>query len=207
MFPPNIASVGSKWSLRFRFWLMDCDSPREAARMAQEIYNEAVYVPYMAKFVVFARRTQINEWQLRVFCMTDDKEDKTLERQEHYTEIAKSRDVEVLAARQQYVEFSGNTVPAVKVGEQLNLRFIPFQENRLMFSMKVSGSRYQPKPGWRATWNVTVFLEKGLGSTRRTRHWPHRVCERSQEQARFRHPSASDMHFSHYPTEHDQFQR
>lgn len=27
--------------------------------------------------------------------MTDDKEDKTLESQEHFTEVAKSRDVEV----------------------------------------------------------------------------------------------------------------
>lgn len=32
---------------------------------------------------------------MRVFCMTDDKEDKTLENQEHFTEVAKSRDVEV----------------------------------------------------------------------------------------------------------------
>jgi len=35
------------------------------------------------------------EARLRVFCMTDDKEDKTLEHQEHFTEVAKSRDVEV----------------------------------------------------------------------------------------------------------------
>lgn len=36
------------------------------------------------------------EARLRVFCMTDDKEDKTLENQEHFTEVAKSRDVEVI---------------------------------------------------------------------------------------------------------------
>lgn len=30
--------------------------------------------------------------------MTDDKEDKTLEHQEHFTEVAKSRDVEVIHA-------------------------------------------------------------------------------------------------------------
>lgn len=49
----------------------------------------------MAKFTVFARRTFPVEGQLRVFCMTDDKEDKTLEKQEHFKEIARSRDVEV----------------------------------------------------------------------------------------------------------------
>lgn len=117
---------------------MDCQTPRESARMAQEIYNEAIIVPYMAKFVVFARRVHPTEGQLRVFCMTDDKEDKTLERQEHYEEIAKSRDVEVLSGRQQYLEFGGNLVPITKSGEQLSLRFTPFQENRLMFNMRVS---------------------------------------------------------------------
>ncbi|EPB75846.1 ZU5 domain protein [Ancylostoma ceylanicum] len=77
-----------------RFWLMDCQTPRDAARMAQEVYNEAISIPYMAKFAVFARRTFPVEGQLRVFCMTDDKEDKTLEKQEHFKMIAKSRDVE-----------------------------------------------------------------------------------------------------------------
>lgn len=49
----------------------------------------------MAKFVVFAKRVSSYEARIRVFSMTDDKEDKTLEQQEHFTEIAKSRDVEV----------------------------------------------------------------------------------------------------------------
>lgn len=120
-----------------RFWLMDCQTPREAARMAQELYNEAIVIPYMAKFVVFARRHQPTEGQLRVFCMTDDKEDKTLEKQEHFTEIAKSRDVEVLGGKQQWLEFAGNIVPVTKSGDQLALNFIPFQENRLPFNMRV----------------------------------------------------------------------
>ena len=47
------------------------------------------------RFVVFAKRVDFLEARLRVFCMTDDKEDKTLEHQEHFTEVAKSRDVEV----------------------------------------------------------------------------------------------------------------
>jgi ankyrin len=49
----------------------------------------------IARFVVFAKRVDVLEARLRVFCMTDDKEDKTLEHQEHFTEVAKSRDVEV----------------------------------------------------------------------------------------------------------------
>ncbi|VDO97196.1 unnamed protein product [Soboliphyme baturini] len=123
-----------------RFWLMDCQTPRDSARMAQEIYDESISVPFMAKFVVFARRIHPNDGQLRVFCMTDDKEDKTLEKQEHFVEIAKSRDVEVLASRQQYLEFAGNLVPVTKSGEQLSLLFVPFQENRLMFMMKTKES-------------------------------------------------------------------
>jgi len=48
-----------------------------------------------ARFVVFAKRHEPEEARLRVFCMTDDKEEKTLEQQEHFIEVAKSRDVEV----------------------------------------------------------------------------------------------------------------
>lgn len=47
------------------------------------------------RFVVFAKRVDPLEARLRVFCMTDDKEEKTLEHQEHFSEVAKSRDVEV----------------------------------------------------------------------------------------------------------------
>ncbi|ULT94536.1 hypothetical protein L3Y34_003779 [Caenorhabditis briggsae] len=119
-----------------RFWLMDCQTPRDAARMAQEVYNEAISIPYMAKFAVFARRTFPVEGQLRVFCMTDDKEDKTLEKQEHFKLIAKSRDVEVLKGKHQFLEFSGNLVPITKSGDQLSLFFLPFQENRLAFMVK-----------------------------------------------------------------------
>ena len=71
--------------------------------------------------------------------MTDDKEDKTLEKQEHFIEIAKSRDVEVLSSKNQYLEFAGNLLPITKSGDQLSLFFTPFQENRLAFLMRVGG--------------------------------------------------------------------
>ena len=45
--------------------------------------------------MVFSKRHEVSEARMRVFCMTDDKEDKTLEHQEHFQEVAKSRDVEV----------------------------------------------------------------------------------------------------------------
>lgn len=63
--------------------------------MASILYQEAVTVPYMAKFVVFAKRDSPEEGKLRIFCMTDDKDDKTLEKQEKFFEVARSRDIEV----------------------------------------------------------------------------------------------------------------
>ena len=78
-----------------RFWLMDCQNVGEASKMATDLYREAILVPFMSKFVVFAKRQEPTEARLRVFCMTDDKVDKTLESQEHFSEIARSRDVEV----------------------------------------------------------------------------------------------------------------
>lgn len=124
--------------------------------MAQEIYQETIAVPFMAKFVIFARRPFPTEGQLRMFCMTDDKvrntstkmfqlsnqtkffqEEKTLEKQEGFQQIAKSRDVEVLGGRHQWLEFAGNLVPVTKRGDQLSIFFQPFQENRLAFNIKV----------------------------------------------------------------------
>ncbi|XP_055543527.1 ankyrin-2-like [Wyeomyia smithii] len=120
-----------------RFWLMDCRNIADATKMATELYKEAIHVPFMAKFVVFAKRTDPLEARLRVFCMTDDREDKTLEHQEHFTEVAKSRDVEVLEDKSQYIELAGNLVPITKSGEQLSLPFKAFRENRLPFSVRV----------------------------------------------------------------------
>lgn len=91
----------------------------------------------MAKFAVFAKRVDPLEARLRVFCMTDDKEEKTLESQENFTEVAKSRDVEVLEGKLQYIEFAGNLVPITKSGEQLQFSFRAFRENRLPFSVRV----------------------------------------------------------------------
>lgn len=91
----------------------------------------------MAKFVVFAKRVDPMEARLRVFCMTDDREDKTLEQQEHFTEVAKSRDVEVLENKVQYIELAGNLVAVTKSGDQLQFPFKAFKENRLPFSVRV----------------------------------------------------------------------
>jgi len=74
---------------------MDCQNVPNCAKMATELYHDAIAVPFMSKFVVFAKRHDPLEARLRVFCMTDDKMDKTLESQEHFHEVARSRDVEV----------------------------------------------------------------------------------------------------------------
>ncbi|CAH1098989.1 unnamed protein product [Psylliodes chrysocephalus] len=120
-----------------RFWLMDCRNVSDAARMATELYNQAMHVPFMAKFVVFAKRVSPLEARIRVFCMTDDKEDKTLEHQEHFTEIAKSRDIEVLEGKDVFMEFGGNIVPVLQSGDQPKLGFKAFRENRLAFTIRL----------------------------------------------------------------------
>ncbi|KAG4078375.1 hypothetical protein HA402_013085 [Bradysia odoriphaga] len=120
-----------------RFWLMDCRNISEATKMATELYREAIHVPFMANFVVFAKRVDPMEARLRVFCMTDDKEDKTLEHQENFTQVAKSKDVEVLEGKPQYTELAGNFIPITKSGEQLQFQFKAFRENRLPFSVRV----------------------------------------------------------------------
>ncbi|XP_064215969.1 ankyrin-3 isoform X5 [Tribolium castaneum] len=127
-----------------RFWLMDCRNVSDAARMATDLYNQAAHVPFMAKFVVFAKRVSLFESRIRVFCMTDDKEDKTLEHQEHFVEIAKSRDIEVLENKDVFMEFAGNLVPVLQSGEQPRLGFKAFRENRSAFTMRLRDPDEEP---------------------------------------------------------------
>ncbi|NXS52291.1 ANK2 protein, partial [Brachypteracias leptosomus] len=100
-----------------RFWLIDCRQTQESVTFASQVYREIICVPYMAKFVVFAKSHDPIEARLRCFCMTDDKVDKTLEQQENFAEVARSRDVEVLEGKPIYVDCFGNLVPLTKSGQ------------------------------------------------------------------------------------------
>lgn len=82
-----------------RFWLADCHQVLETVGLASQLYRELICVPYMAKFVVFAKTNDPVESCLRCFCMTDDRVDKTLEQQENFEEVARSKDIEVQGHR------------------------------------------------------------------------------------------------------------
>ncbi|XP_041485488.1 ankyrin-2-like isoform X29 [Lytechinus variegatus] len=120
-----------------RFWLMDCKEIDQASNFARELYQELKAVPFMAKFVVYAKTHDPIEGRVRVFCVTDDKSDKSLEQQENFKEVARSKFVEVLESRPVYIEMAGNLVPVQKSGDQLNLAFTAFHENRLPFFVRV----------------------------------------------------------------------
>lgn len=75
--------------------MIDCRQVQESVNFSSQVYREIICVPYMAKFVIFAKTHDPIEARLRCFCMTDDKIDKTLEQQENFVEVARSRDVEV----------------------------------------------------------------------------------------------------------------
>ncbi|KAH9634383.1 hypothetical protein HF086_010863 [Spodoptera exigua] len=106
--------------------------------------TEAIHVPFMARFVVYAKRTDECQAQLRMFCVTDDKEDKTLERIERFIQVAKSRDVEVHEGKPVYLEFGGNLVPVAKSGEQLSIPFRAFRENRVAFPVMIKTQDLEP---------------------------------------------------------------
>ncbi|XP_056905078.1 ankyrin-3-like isoform X29 [Takifugu flavidus] len=127
-----------------RFWLADCHQIPETVGLAAQLYRELICVPYMAKFVVFAKMNDPVESRLRCFCMTDDKVDKTLEQQENFEEVARSKDIEVLEGRPIYVDCYGNLSPLTKTGQQLVLNFYAFKENRLPFCVKVRDPSQEP---------------------------------------------------------------
>ncbi|XP_049881586.1 ankyrin-2-like isoform X2 [Pectinophora gossypiella] len=127
-----------------RYWLIDCRHIEDATKMATELYREAIHVPFMSRFVVYAKRTDELQAQLRVFCVTDDKEDKALERIERFIQVAKSRDVEVHEGKPIYLEFGGNLVPVAKSGEQLSIPFRAFRENRVAFPVMIKTQDLEP---------------------------------------------------------------
>ncbi|KAM6951078.1 ankyrin-3 [Aplochiton taeniatus] len=127
-----------------RFWLADCHQVPETVGLASQLYRELICVPYMAKFVVFAKMNDPVESRLRCFCMTDDKVDKTLEQQENFEEVARSKDIEVLEGRPIYVDCYGNLAPLAKAGQPLVLNFYAFKENRLPFCVKVRDNSQEP---------------------------------------------------------------
>ncbi|KAG7223494.1 hypothetical protein INR49_015487 [Caranx melampygus] len=149
-----------------RFWLADCPRTAEAVSFANLLYRELSAVPYMAKFVVFAKMNELREGRLRCYCMTDDKMDKTLEQHENFTEVARSRDIEVSCAYELnsfhlgkhlclilkvmegmplHLECSGNLVPVRKATQQPRcFSFQAFRDNRLPVSVKVRDSSKEP---------------------------------------------------------------
>lgn len=126
-----------------RFWLIDLSSSssyNDVTRMATELYREAIAVPFVSRFVVYAKRHEVNESKVRIFCITDDKEEKTLEKRENFCLIAKSKEIEVLENRIQWLDVGGNLMPITKsdtLHEQLNFTFQAFKENRLQFVVRI----------------------------------------------------------------------
>jgi len=112
-----------------RYWLMNCPEAAAAGAenvdvcvtLADALYAELITVPYMAKFVVFARRRDETHGLVRVFVVTDDKLDKTLESHQRFLEVARSDDVEV---RQRHA----------------NSAFHPFRVNKLVVSSRQTPS-------------------------------------------------------------------
>ncbi|XP_035982770.1 ankyrin-3 isoform X10 [Fundulus heteroclitus] len=127
-----------------RFWLADCHQIPETVSLASQLYRELICVPYLAKFVVFAKMNDTVEARLRCFCMTDDKVDKTLEQQENFEEVARSKDIEVQEGKPIYVDCYGNLAPLTKSGQQLVFNFYSFKENRLPFNVKVRDIGQEP---------------------------------------------------------------
>ncbi|XP_047458826.1 ankyrin-3-like isoform X18 [Mugil cephalus] len=127
-----------------RFWLADCHQIPETVSLASQLYRELICVPYLAKFVVFAKMNDAVEARLRCFCMTDDKVDKTLEQQENFEEVARSKDIEVLEGKPIHVDCYGNLSPLAKSGQQLVFNFFSFKENRLPFNVKIRDMGQEP---------------------------------------------------------------
>ncbi|VUZ43139.1 unnamed protein product, partial [Hymenolepis diminuta] len=155
-----------------RLWLIDCPNLSEISEMAARVYREATAVPYLGRFVVYARRHHPEESHVRCVCLTDDTEQKTLECQEGFEVIARSGSgsgdaaddsglVEFLHNRSVWVETAGNLVPvsgiatstpltheengASPAADQLRFPVVrAFEENRLNTILRIKDVNSPP---------------------------------------------------------------
>lgn len=120
-----------------RYWLVETRNPDNVTSDARLLYRKLTAVPFLVKIVVFAKvNPEGTEARLRIFCITDDNIDKTLERQTGFVEVARSRDVEVCEGRPVHVRCVGNLTPVTR--EPLQVTFSPFRENRLAVTVRVT---------------------------------------------------------------------
>lgn len=77
--------------------MIDSSGKEVSLSEVTELYQETLAVPFWSKFLVFAKRLDENEARIRLFSVTDDQLDKTLDNQESFTEVAQSDDVEVIS--------------------------------------------------------------------------------------------------------------
>lgn len=116
----------------YRYWLVEYITPEKIPAKAKTLYSKICALPFLAKFIVFGRGLTADTAELLVFCVTDAKADKTLEQQEGFVEIARSRDIEVYDDQVIHLTCSGNMTPADR---NLKITFTPFRENILTFKV------------------------------------------------------------------------
>ena len=81
-----------------RFWLVDAAnvSSDDVIHYADLLFQELIHVPFLTKFVLFSRRHSTTKAQLRLFSVTDDKVEKSLEKYDRFAEVARSGFTEVI---------------------------------------------------------------------------------------------------------------
>jgi ankyrin len=84
-----------------RFLILACPEETlpekpEAGQLASAVHQEVSTAPFLAKFIVFAKRTSFEEGQLKVYCsVIDDDDIGKLNDDDDFEEVARSGDVEV----------------------------------------------------------------------------------------------------------------
>ncbi|CAD5124042.1 DgyrCDS12350 [Dimorphilus gyrociliatus] len=109
--------------------------------LINRLYNRISSIPYLVNFVCFSKRFSKYRGQLRLFCISDDKLDKTLEGQENFEKIVTSKLIEVGEGWEIGVEVSENFEIVSKSKEGIAMAFRPFVENRLSINLRIRDYR------------------------------------------------------------------
>lgn len=129
-----------------RFWLINCQQVSEVSRIAARMYTYMVQVPFVAKFIIYAKRLTVNEIKLSILCITADRKSNSNQYYDQkYLQIAESKEVEVLQNQPIYLELSDNLMPVIKTSsmENLCMPFEVFHDNRITFNAILQPSTYE----------------------------------------------------------------
>jgi len=113
--------------------------------LVEEIAVAASKVPYIANFIVYAKKEKGNSAKMHVACAVDEKARQSLSLQENCWEVSRSKEIEVFSSTRYLIRIHGNLHELSNTPNYLI--FNPFKENPLPLNVQIKDASQPPIAG------------------------------------------------------------